>query len=456
MDLAQAKIMHERGQVDEAIIAYIELLNKNFDSVDVLFYYGTALFQKGNFGLAATVLKRVVEIKPTMQSAYQNLGNCFKAMLDFKAAKAIYRMGLELGDESQLFCCMGSLNINTGTPQKAIEWYSKGLALDPGNDIIRYNLGLAHLELGQWEKGFDYYERGFAGGNRNRRSYGGLPEWDGTPGKTVIVWGEQGLGDEIMFASVIPDMMKVCKRVIFDCHPRLVDTMSRSFGIECHGTRKNHHLEWLPTSDAEAYVCITTLAKYFRKQTSDFPGVPYLKADEKQVAKHRRSGQKMRVGLSWEGGTHHNRSDLRSIPLPLLEPILEEQDCDFFSLQYTPSAAREIHALEEKTGIHLRHFPGLVEAHNYDYTVNFVASLDLVITVCTSIYHVAGALGVPVWCLTPWGPAWRYGVSGDTSPWYGSARLFRQGREEKWQTVIKRVSNALDERILQAAEQATA
>lgn len=450
MDLAQAKIMHERGQVDEAISAYNELLNSDFVATDVLFYLGTAYMQKGQVGLAATILKQVITTRPKMQSAYQNLGNCFKFALDYKAAAEIYQMGLELGDDSQLFCCMGSLNVNVGAPEKALEWYSKGLALDQGNDVIRFNMGLAYLEMGEWEKGFNHYDRGFAGGNRPVRSYGNLPTWDGTAGKKVIVWGEQGIGDEIMFASILPDMMKVCDRVILDCHPRLVDTMTRSFGIECHGTRKNHHLEWLPGSDATHHICLTTLANYFRKKREDFPGTPYLKADPEKVASYRKGG-KLRVGISWEGGTPMTRFDLRSIALPFMVPILQK-DCDFYSLQYTPNAARDIDGLEETTGIHLKHFPGLVESHNYDATVNFIASMDLVITVCTSAYHVAGALGVPVWCLTPSGPAWRYGVKGDSSPWYNSARLFRQAKGEDWSEVIERVGRELDKRIVQAAE----
>ena len=438
MDLNQAKILHERGQIDDAVVAYDQLLTQRFGDPEVLFYYGTALFQQGRYGLAAEALKSVIESRPKMQSAFQNLGNCFKAVNDFKSAEEVYRMGLRLGDDSQLFCCMGSININVGSPEKALEWYHKGLKLDPVNDVIRYNMGLAYLEMGDWENGFKNYNLGFAGGNRPMRSYSNLPEWDGTPGQTVIVWGEQGIGDEIMFASILPDMMKVCKRVIFDCHPRLIKTMERSFGIECHGTRKNHFLEWLPKSDAQAHVCITTLANYFRKKDSDFPGTPYLKAEPKE-----KPAGKKRIGISWYGGTQGTRSDLRSIPLADFVPILEK-DCDFYSLQYTDTAAREVCALEEKTGIRVRHFPKMVENQDYDTTVNFVASMDLVITVCTSIYHVAGALGVPVWCLTPSGPAWRYRTKGETSAWYGSAKLFRQAKGEPWSKVIERVAHELD------------
>lgn len=457
MDLNQAKILHERGQVDQAIAAYDELLNDNFNNPEVLFYYGTALFQQNRFGLAAAVLEYVVKLKPGFQSAFQNLGNCYKAGLDYKKAEEIYKLGLKLGDDGQLFSCMGSLNVNTGTPQKSLDWFTKALATDPKNDIIRFNMGLAHLEMGNWEKGFPMYDLGFKGGNRPARQYAGLPLWDGNPKDTVIVWGEQGIGDEIMFASVLPDMMKNCKRVIFDCHPRLVKTFQGAFGIECHGTRKNHHLEWLPDSDADSHICLTTLANFYRKKDADFPGTAYLKADEKKVAEHRAKGNgKLRVGLSWTGGTSVTRANIRSFPLETLKLLLKH-DCDFYSLQYTNTAAREVCALEEKSGIRVKHYPTLVESQDYDETVNFVASMDLVITVCTTIHHVAGALGIPCWTMVPDQPAWRYGIKGEKTPWYKSVKMYRQ-KEGDWDKVIHKINGDLYalNRELQGTEQKAA
>lgn len=452
MDLPQAKILHERGQIDEALNAYGELLNRDFDNHEVLFYYGTALFQRGDYGLAAASLKQAIRLKPTFQSAFQNLGNCYKAVLDFKKAEESFRMGLELGADPQLYACMGSLNINTGTPGRAIEWYERALKLDPVNDVIRFNIGLAYLELGKWDKGFEYYELGFNGA-RAVRQYSNHKLWDGDPEATVIVWGEQGLGDEIMFNSCVPDLIKNCKRVILDCHPRMVKTMERSFGVETHGTRKNHHLEWLPKSDATAHICVTSLATMYRQKNEDFPGTAYLKADPETVREHRAGSRKMRVGISWEGGTPYTRSDARSMPIEMLKPIIEN-DCEFYSLQYTPNAARDVCSFEEKSGLRVRHYPRLVESFDYDETINFVASMDLVITVCTTIYHAAGALGVPVWCLTPSKPAWRYLTEGKKSHWYGSAELFRQKTGETWNPVIHNVSERLrdlNNRRVQAA-----
>lgn len=444
LSFEEAKMMHERGQIPEAIAAYDALLNKNFGNVEVLFYYGTALFQQGKTGLAATVLKQVIETAPNMQSAYQNLGNCFKMEQKKDEAEDIYKMGLKLGSDPELYAALGGLYINRHQPLVALENYEKALELDPRNDLIRFNMGLAYLELGEWEKGLEYYELGFKAGNRADRQYKNLPKWDGSQGKTVIIWGEQGLGDEIMFGSCLTDALRDCKKVIWDCHPRLLETFVRSFpDIECHGTRKNHYLEWFDKCDADAHASITTVASFYRKKTQDFPGTPFLKADSEEVAKHRKNARRLRVGISWVGGSKHTNSDLRSISLDKLKPILE-QDCDFYSLQYTGDAAKQVCELDQNSGIHLHHYPELVENYNYDKTINFIASMDIVITVCTTLHQASGALGVPTWTMVPYMPAWRYGLSGTTSPWYKSARMFRQKGGDTWGPVIRQVSEELN------------
>lgn len=439
----EAKVLHERGDIPGAIQAYDALLNSNFGNCEVLFYYGTALFQQGKTGLAATVLKQVIETKPNMQSAYQNLGNCFKMEQKKDEAEDVYRMGLKLGDDAELYAALGGLFINRHQPLKALENYTKAIELDPRSDLIRFNMGLAYLELGEWDKGLEYYELGFKAGNRSDRQYKNLPKWDGTPGQTVILWGEQGLGDEFMFGSCISDAIKQCKKVIFDCHPRLVDTFKRSFPeVECHGTRKNYYLEWFDKCDADAHASITTACHFYRKKNGDFPGTPFIKADPVEVEKHRKGARKLRVGISWAGGSKHTNADLRTIPLEKWLPIFE-QDCDFYSLQYTPNAAKEVCELDQNHGIVLHHYPDLVETYNYDKTINFMASMDLIITVCTTLHQAAGALGLPVWTMVPSMPAWRYGLSGTTSPWYKSARMFRQKDGDTWGPVVRQVSEEL-------------
>lgn len=452
-DFAEARIKHERGHVDEAVKMYDDILNAQVGKVnhEVLFFYGTALYQQGKVGLAATVLKQCIEARPTFQSAYQNLANCYRWANDFKGAEEIYKAGLELGPSADLEACLGGLWINRGNPEKALYHYQRSLEIEPRDDLVRFNMGFCYLEMGDWKRGWPLYDLGYQTGARSNRQYLNLPVWKGEKDKTLIVWGEQGLGDEIMFASLIPDLQRICKRVIFDCHPRLVDTFKRSFpDVEIHGTRKNYNLEWVSNSDADAHCSVTTAAMYLRNDDSDFPGTPYLKADAEVVKAHRARSNRMRIGITWAGGTKGTHMHARSFPVDTLLPILE-QDADFYSLQYTPSAAREVCVLEEKHGVHLAHMPGIAENQNYDATINFIASLDLVITVCTTVHHASSALGVPTWTMTPSEPAWRYGIKGTTVPWYKAARLFRQAKGEPWKVVVERVAGELRKNLLKEA-----
>lgn len=248
-------------------------------------------------------------------------------------------------------------------------------------------------------------------------------------------------------------MLKRCRKVILDCHPRLVDLFRRSFpDAEIHGTRKQmSSLPWFETANPkpDAHVSISSLPAFFRKTDADFSGKPFLIPDRTAAVK----GTRPNIGISWKGGTRQTRADLRSIALADMLPILRAvPDADFYSLQYTPESAKEVCALEETTGIRVKHYPGFVQAKNYDTTAGFVAAMDLVITVCTAVFHLSGGLGVPTWCLVPSKPAWRYGLTGDRSPWYDSVRYFRQTGDD-WKSVIERVADELPAQfpILQAA-----
>jgi hypothetical protein len=319
--------------------------------------------------------------------------------------------------------------------------------------------------MGRWAEGWPGWRYTHITGDRKKRTYEGVPDWDGTPGQTVIVFGDQGIGDEIFFSSALPDMQRYCKKVILDCHPRLPALFKRSFPeIEVHGTRKDlTELPWFDSCGAEAAVALSDLFSYFRLEDEDWPGTPYLKADPygRAIARQSvaaiaepRDGKSLRIGLSWTGGTKATRQHLRSIPISRLEPILRARpDAQWFSLQYTEDAARQVCAMEERTGIRIAHFPGWVEsvgydgpetAYDYDRTASFVSSLDLVITVPTTVHHLAGALGVPNWLLVQSRPDWRCQVRGTTLPWYNSTKVYRQEADGDWFGPIARVADDLE------------
>ena len=241
----------------------------------------------------------------------------------------------------------------TGNPEKAQELCERALAKNPEIAIAHWNLSLALLESGQWERAWDEHEWGLkksanTSSMRVDRDIGKAPYWDGTPGKTVAVYGEQGIGDEIMFASMLPDLLKT-NTVILECHKRLKHLFELNFPvIPIYGTREDSAISWPFDHEIDYRVSIGSLGKFFRRTKESFPGTPYLKAEPAT------KGKKFRVGISWTGGQKASRVMVRTVPLSWWKAILCN-DCEFISLQYT-DCAEEI-SIVEKQGYSIKQFP---------------------------------------------------------------------------------------------------
>lgn len=430
-DFDEARSYHERGQVDLAITKYQALLNKDPHNAVLLYYLGTAYLQGGYNGMAANLLIAACNLKPNFGDGYCNLGVCYKNELHSDRAQMAWEAALKCEDQTYskagVLANIGGLYVNAGCPEKAIEWYDKALKLTPDDAHTKSNKGLALLEMGQWKEGWELYEYGIKAGSRKIKQYG-LPYWEGKEGETVIVCGEQGIGDEIMFASVLPDIIRISKRVILDCHPRLERLFKRSFPtVEVHPTRKSPDTAWVKSHPEAKQLLIGSLGKFFRPNAASFPKTPYLKA-EAQGFKG--------IGIAWAGGAKNTNAADRSLVLSDLAPILKAKPATFYSLQYTASAARDVCQFEGDTGIAVKHWPKYVECFDYDITAGFVAGLDSIVSVCTTMVHLAGALGVPCLCLTPKKVAWRYGLTGDSMPWYNSVKTIRQDKAGEWGPVI--------------------
>jgi hypothetical protein len=328
------------------------------------------------------------------------------------------------------------LHVNVGTPEKALEIVNQAIEKDPQYALAHCNKALALLEMGKWGEGWDENEWGFTAKMRIRRDLG-VPYWDGTNGKTIAVYGEQGLGDEIMFSSMLPDLCKE-NTVILECHTRLKNLFQKSFPeMVIYGNRESKTAAWVENHDLDYAVSMGSLGKWFRRSKEDFPGTPYLKADPIE------KGKKFRVGISWTGGLKPGRVAVRTIPLYLWLPILNN-DCEFVSLQYT-DCHDEIESVN-RLGYDIKERDDLVKAEDYYETARLVKSCDLVISCATSVYHLAGALGVRTWLLAPNKPAWREQVRGPI-PWYRSVRVYRQplGDKETWRAVTSKVGYDLSE-----------
>lgn len=355
-------------------------------------------------------------------------------------------------DDAELLDLRGVALQELGRLDEALASYDRAAALQPGHPLYAFHRGLVRLLLGDFARGWPDYELRLASADVPQRPRA-APAWDGSPlaGRTLLVYREQGLGDEIMFASMLPELVAAGARCVVECEPRLAGLFRRSFpAVEVIASRDDRALPERPARPSiDVEIPAGSLPLHLRREASDFPRhAGYLEADPARVTRWRERlaalGPELKVGLSWTGGVRKTRRGLRSLDLPRLLPVLACPGVRFVSLQYTHGAAEEAAHLEEAHGVRIEHWPEAIS--DYEDTAALACALDLVVSVCTSLVHLCGALGREVWVMAPHSPEWRYGSRGDGMPWYPSARLFRQPAFAQWEPVIGAVAQALRER----------
>lgn len=460
--LAKANRFQEEGKFEEAGEIFDQLLTQNHENPLLLGAIGAILMRNTKtLGVAIAILHRSVEKskergKKLYPEVLSNLGLAYKYSGQSQKALEYLKLAVDVEPTAGALTNYGSTFVETDNPRDGVPILERAIRKDPAMSLAHWNLSLCLLgtavESGEWGRAWDEYEYGqHEGGMRVRKKHVSLPEWDGTPGKKVLVYGEQGIGDEIMFASMLPEAMRDSE-VILDCHPRLTTIFDKAFGVKCYGTRKNPELDWVEHEKPDAMIAIGSLGKFYRRTNESFPGTSYLKAEA--LPRDAESQKKFRVGISWTGGKTTGRVAKRTVPLNWWRSILDVPGCEFVSLQYTDGAAAEIESVN-RLGYDIKQFQE-AQADDYYETARLVKSCDLVISVCTSVIHLAGALGVPTWVMVPKHPAWRYQSSG-RMPWYRSVRLYRQPEAETgaWIPVVQKVgldlSDLVGERMRKAA-----
>jgi hypothetical protein len=428
MSIAAANKAASLGQQDKAYVILNQLLEKNFDDYNAIYGLGKIYLEAEQYGLAYNLFRLAAGFKK-WAGPFNGMGMCHAETYDVDASLALFRKALQC-DENDVFALsnISLAHLLKCEPEKALAFGKLALKADPNFECATHNVAYANLMLGNWEEGWRGH-RTILGKVKTRaeRFYENkgrmLPRWDGAPGKTVLVYGEQGLGDEISFASCIPDLVKVSKKVVLDCNGRLEPLFEAAFPeVDVHGTRYGNPLEWVDSYDFDATVAIGDLPSFFRNKESDFPGTPYLKAEPKRL-----EGNPV-IGIAWTGGAPNTGSVKRSLSLKDFQPFLESIKATWVSLEYKDRHA-EIESFKAETGIEILE-PEEAKAKNYAETASLVAGLDLVITVTTAVVHLAGALGKEAWVITPRNPRWFYSLKREDSPWYKSVKLFRQ--DKKW------------------------
>jgi len=442
-----AKIFEEKGQVEEAIAHYEQALVVAPDFVPALINLAVALQEKDELLRAIELYRRALEIQPHSWEAYNNLGTVLQHQGNLEEALEHYHKALELlPDFVEAINNLGRTFLEKGEVEDAIACYRRAIHLNPEHASAYLNLSLALLLVGDFENGLAAYEwrwkiqefktghSCFLSGPENAvsaREY--RPLWDGSDlqGKTILLHAEQGLGDSIQFIRYATIVKDKGARVIVGCYPQLHRLFATVQGIDLLIVKGE------PMPEFDVQVPMLSLPYVLGTNLETIPGNTAYLSPPANAEFALLPGRNLKIGIVWAGNPKHRKNMQRSCGLSQFLPLLDVSGVSFYSLQKELSDADR--ALLNVTPIVdlSPHFGDLAD------TAAAIAKLDLVITVDTAVAHLAGALGKPVWILLAFSPDWRWLLDREDSPWYPTARLFRQHQRGDWEDVFDRVAQAL-------------
>jgi tetratricopeptide (TPR) repeat protein len=433
----RGNILLALNRIEEALESYDRALGVRPDFVEVLSNRGSALEKAGRLDDALTSYERALALRPDFVDALYNRGNALKALQRQDEALASYDRALALRpDHADAHNNRGQVLRELMRHEEAIASYDRALALQPRHVMAHCNAAALRLLRGDFSRGWVDYEwrwlkKSVIATNRKFKQ----PVWRGesVAGKTVLLHSEQGLGDTIQFCRYVPQVAAAGARVILEVQRPLLDIMTGLGAAQVIAKGD-------PLPEFDLHCPLLSLPLAFGTQLETVPAAnAYLAAPAQQsICWQSRlvATPHPRIGIAWSGRAGHERDRERSIGLRAFLP-LSETGATVVSLQKEVRAEDAV-MLTARSDI-LR---AGEEFADFSDTAGLMSQLDLVISVDTSVAHLAGALGKPVWILVTYEPDWRWLLGRDDSPWYPSARLFRQDATRTWEGVIARVHAA--------------
>jgi len=434
----QGQILRDMGRPDMAALSYeaVTVLDKS-DAL-AMQHRALALKDSGQYEAALESVGRAIALEPDNADLYLTRGVIQRETRDHDAAIASCHKVIELWPHHPSgYTNLGRVMEELGRSEEAMACYDQALAADPACSLAHFNRGLLQLQQGNYAEGWRSYESRWMAQelslSRDRREYE-QPLWTGVEslaGKTVLLWGEQGLGDTLQFCRYASMAALRGATVILEVKPELVSLMGSLDGVSRIIAKGD------PAPAFDLHCPLMSLPLAFGTLVETIPaGVPYLAADPAKVAHWAGVlGEKTRprVGVVWNGNPKYQNDAIRSITLEQFAPLFGE-DCEFVVLQ------KEVRTADKGLlGLrpNVRQFAAAIE--DFSDTAALCELMDVIVTVDTSVAHLAGALGKPVRVLLPRRPDWRWLLGREDSPWYPNAKLYRQPSEGNWSAVIDKV-----------------
>ncbi len=439
-------VLHEQGRLMDAFSAFKKALELAPDYVEAYTNLGTVFRDQNQWDGALACYNKALALDETWVDAHNNKGAVLQsqgkwpqAIIHFKRADTLKP------DYPPALTNLATILHKSGRHGEAQALYERAIAIDPAYPQAHFGLAELLLFLGDdlqrgWREHFWRWKRKEL---QDQWRHFPCPLWRGQPlqDKKILVWGEQGIGEEILYATMVPELADLAASVYLECEPRLLGLFAPAFpNVSCFA-RDDTRIKDL---DVDYHCAAADLGAWLRPNLDGFPKRKALfAADPGQTDALRRSYRANNggplIGISW----HSKNPDMgweKSIDLGAWERLFRSVGpATFVDLQYGDTE-KQRSQLEVTTGITLLHDPSIDQMHDLTAFAAQVAAMDLVVSISNSTVHMAGALGVPTWALLSSAPLWRWFKDRQDCPWYPSVRFFRQAQLGNWDQVIDQVT----------------
>ena len=430
---------NEKEKAEQLFQQAIQLRPTN---ADLYFNLGCLYHYSNQWDKAIEAYEIGLQLNANHAGSHNNLGNIYKEWEDFEKARDHYEKAIESDPKHvNSYIGLGAIHFTLGEIQAAENTFRKATTIAPDYPRAHTQLGMTLLLQGQLEAGWKEYEWRYKQPEFSRHFK--QPLWQGKPfqKQTLLITAEQGAGDAIHFMRYMAQVKALGGHVIVECQPSLKSLWMAQSGIDEVITVG----EGLP--EFQFHCPLMGLARVFNTTLDTIPGeAPYICVPEKRSAQWKKKiGDKaasLRVGIVWAGNADYADDKYRSCSLEDFAPLMTLEGVEFFSLQKGASNEEDKKWLSAQKIIDLEE-----DLKDFSHTAACIEQLDLVISVDTAVAHLAGALNKPVWVVLPHVCDWRWLQKGNTTPWYPSARLFRQPRRKDWGGLFHGVTKALQKTL---------
>jgi tetratricopeptide (TPR) repeat protein len=438
---ARALEAHQAGRLEEAAQGYHWILAEESCHINALANLGVLLRCQGKLEAAVTVYRRVLALDPEHSETWSNLGGALRYVGRLDEALDATEEALKRQPEFHpALYNQAQILADLGRPEEAIPIFDRLLREQPERLDVPLDRARALLQAGELRSGFLAYEERFRCKAELRHSFR-QPAWGGDDlnGRTLLLYAEQGLGDTLQWCRYVPLIPKTGgARILIICQPELVSLLKTLEGVDAVFAFG----EKLPPFDIQA--SLFSLPYLFQTELSTIPSnIPYLQAPTQlRQALNAPAGTRLKVGIVWASGHQDFGSHNRSCPLTEMAKLLEIPGVTLFSLQKGP-------AVQDLSRFGL---DGMIEElgtafQDFSDTVAAIESLDILVSIDTSVVHLAGAMAKPVYLLLPFSAEWRWLVNRENSPWYPTVRIFRADKPGHWPSLMDRAIQSVRETL---------